>query len=61
MFNYYFLDRGDLFGWGNSEYSQFGLVSNDNQLNTPRRIPISVGKIVKVAAGGTNCGVVNGN
>ncbi|XP_074593164.1 RCC1-like G exchanging factor-like protein [Brevipalpus obovatus] len=52
-------DKGDLFGWGNSEYLQFNSVTDDCQLNIPRRLPISEGKVIKVAAGGTACGFVN--
>ena len=32
--------QGELFGWGNSEYAQFGLVTQEQQLNTPTHLPM---------------------
>lgn len=53
-------DKGDLFGWGNSEYEQLKLATNDKQLNIPRHLPLSkIGKVTHAAAGGTMCAVIN--
>ncbi|XP_049296754.1 RCC1-like G exchanging factor-like protein [Anopheles funestus] len=55
-------EKGDLFGWGNSEYGQLGNVAQDNpQINTPRQLSFSreCGKIVDIAAGGSYCLVLN--
>ncbi|XP_053200632.1 RCC1-like G exchanging factor-like protein [Panonychus citri] len=52
-------DKGDLFCWGSSEYAQFRLITDDYQVNVPKRLPVSVGKVVKVAAGGSICGLIN--
>ncbi|RWS22394.1 Williams-Beuren syndrome chromosomal region 16 protein-like protein, partial [Leptotrombidium deliense] len=49
-------EKGDVFGWGNSEYSQFVSVTREYQTNIPRHLPLkNIGKIVKVACGGTMC------
>ena len=55
-------DKGDVFGWGNSEYSQLSIVAPDeSQVNTSRHLPFTqVGKVTKVTAGGSLCAVVNG-
>ena len=55
-------DKGDVFGWGNSEYSQLSIVALDeSQVNTSRHLPFTqVGKVTKVTAGGSLCAVVNG-
>uniref|UniRef100_A0A182QQ89 RCC1-like domain-containing protein n=1 Tax=Anopheles farauti TaxID=69004 RepID=A0A182QQ89_9DIPT len=55
-------DKGELFGWGNSEYGQLGEVAQDNpQINTPRQLPFTreCGKIVDVAAAGSYCLILN--
>uniref|UniRef100_A0A182NHT3 RCC1-like domain-containing protein n=1 Tax=Anopheles dirus TaxID=7168 RepID=A0A182NHT3_9DIPT len=55
-------DRGELFGWGNSEYGQLGEVAENNpQINTPRQLPFAneCGKIVDVAAAGSYCLILN--
>lgn len=53
-------DKGDVFGWGNSEYEQLAAVSKDTQVNIPRRLPFAnVGKVARVAAGNTICGLLN--
>lgn len=57
------VDRGDLFGWGNSEYDQLSVVIGDRiQLNVPSHLPFGneVGKITKAAAAGSMCAVLNG-
>lgn len=55
------LENGDLFGWGNSEYGQFKMVTDDVQLATATRLPVRCGKIRKAAAAGSACAVLNGN
>lgn len=56
-------DRGNVFGWGNSEYAQFNVLAKDDseQFNEPRHLKIFgvPGKIVDIAAGGTTCAVLN--
>ena len=57
--------KGELFGWGNTEYNQLGggQQSDEMQVNVPRHIPLKnvVGRIVKVAAAGSSCALINGN
>ena len=59
---FFFLDKGQVFGWGNSEYGQLRLATTEMQLHTPRHLPLPpiFGKIVDVAAAGTACLVLNG-
>ncbi|XP_054163253.1 RCC1-like G exchanging factor-like protein [Oppia nitens] len=54
-------DKGDVFGWGNSEYSQFSSITSDYQLNIPRHLKLDnvKGKVVNVCAGGSICALVN--
>ena len=54
-------DKGDVFGWGNSEYSQL-LQDEVLQINTPRHLGKfrGLGKITDVAAGGSFCIAANG-
>lgn len=52
-------DKGDVFGWGNSEYSQLSSATDLQQINIPRKLNLGIGKITQVAAGGTMCAVVN--
>jgi alpha-tubulin suppressor-like RCC1 family protein len=54
-------DKGEVFGWGNSEYSQL-LHEEIQQINTARHLKKcqGLGKIVDVAAGGSFCIAVNG-
>lgn len=51
-------DSGDLFGWGNSEYGQFGRQTDDKQMCFARNLNFPFGKVKAVASGGTMCGVV---
>ena len=56
-------DSGDVFGWGNSEYSQLDRVAPGlTQVATPKHLNLQniVGKVVDVAATGSSCAVVNG-
>ena len=56
-------ESGSVFGWGNNEYDQLSISGDsDTQISQPRHLPMpaEVGKVVKVAAGGTMCAVLNG-
>ncbi|XP_054741567.1 RCC1-like G exchanging factor-like protein [Anastrepha obliqua] len=55
-------DKGEVFGWGNSEYGQ--LDDNENaetQINSPRALTLTkgVGKVKDIAAGGSFCMALN--
>ncbi|XP_028322655.1 RCC1-like G exchanging factor-like protein [Gouania willdenowi] len=50
--------EGALFGWGNSEYRQLSSVTEATQLNVPRHLPLSCGKVVQAACGGTQVAVL---
>ncbi|KAK7475627.1 hypothetical protein BaRGS_00033120 [Batillaria attramentaria] len=53
-------DKGDVFGWGNSEYNQLAMVTEHTQINTPHYLPLSrCGRIIKAVAGGSACAVLN--
>lgn len=54
-------DRGEVFGWGNSEYNQLASVASDStQVETPRHLHFNtVGRVTKVAAAGTMCALLN--
>ncbi|ESO86089.1 hypothetical protein LOTGIDRAFT_204579 [Lottia gigantea] len=53
--------KGEVFGWGNSEYNQLSMVTEETQVNVPRHLPIAkdCGRIIQVAAGGSICAVLN--
>lgn len=60
-------DKGQVFGWGNSEYGQFnfveGIDDDQQQIHTPRVLidkDTTYGKIVDIAAGGSFCLILNG-
>ena len=53
-------NRGEVFGWGNSEYGQFQTVTTEQQLSHPTRLSLDVGKIIDIASGGSICMVMNG-
>lgn len=55
-------DKGEVFGWGNSEYKQLDLPDDQQQVHTPMYIKSvkKCGKIVDIAAGGSFCLVLNG-
>lgn len=51
---------GELFGWGNSEYHQLGLVTERSQIPTPRRLPLDgCGRLVQATCGGSQVAVLN--
>lgn len=53
-------EKGDVFGWGNSEYNQLTMVTEHTQVNTPKHLPLKIpGKIVKTATSGTVCAALN--
>lgn len=57
-------DRGEVFGWGNTEYGQLATDSDENpQINLPMHLSFlkDCGKIVDIAAGGSFCMVLNEN
>lgn len=55
-------DKGEVFGWGNSEYGQISQVEGVQQINTPTNLNSlfkGLGKIIDVTAGGSSCAVLN--
>jgi len=52
-------DKGELFGWGNSEYGQFREITDEQQINEPKLLSLGIGKIKDIASGGTVCLVLN--
>lgn len=55
-------EKGDVFGWGNSEYNQLSMVSQDTQVPVARHLPMrGLGRVSMVASGGSTCGFLNGN
>lgn len=57
-----FSDKGEVFGWGNNEYSQLEATNGDQQLCTPIHLNKlkQCGKIVDIACGGSSCIALNG-
>lgn len=54
-------DKGKVFGWGNSEYNQILLNSDEQQINVPIHLKYldKLGKIIDVASGGSFSMVLN--
>ncbi|OWR43220.1 Williams-Beuren syndrome chromosomal region 16 protein [Danaus plexippus plexippus] len=55
-------DRGELFGWGNSEYGQVPMNTKQQQVNMSYALlnfTKGLGKIVDIAAGGSFCLICN--
>lgn len=54
-------DKGEVFGWGNSEYGQISRDKEVQQINVPTILKYfdGIGKIVDIAAGGSFCAVLN--
>ncbi|CAG9816997.1 unnamed protein product [Phaedon cochleariae] len=54
-------EKGKVFGWGNTEYSQMTEANEDQQISTPRHIKMldQLGKIKSIATAGSFCIVVN--
>lgn len=55
------VDKGKVFGWGNSEYAQLLLDDKNQQVNiaTEIRALEQLGHIVDIACGGCFCMVLN--
>ncbi|CEF65287.1 Williams-Beuren syndrome chromosomal region 16 protein [Strongyloides ratti] len=47
--------KGDIFLWGQNEYNQMDLITNNLQLNIPKHFPLNIGKIISIAATGSSC------
>ena len=57
----FFADNGEVFGWGNSEYSQLHMATDEQQVNSPVKLNLGdVGKALDIASGGSMCMVLNG-
>ena len=57
----FYADKGEVFGWGNSEYSQFSMVTDEQQINLPVKLDLGpIGKVIDIASGGSICMVLNG-
>jgi len=58
-------EKGEVFGWGNSEYGQFNAVTPEQQLARPTRLKhveeAVGGKVIDIAAGASICMVLNEN
>lgn len=54
-------DKGEVFGWGNSEYGQISQEEGIQQVNVPihLKLPAGIGKVTDIAAAGSSCAVVN--
>ena len=55
-------DKGDVFGWGNSEYDQLDDTDNAlTQISSPQQLKLTkgIGKLKDIAAGGSFCMVLN--
>lgn len=53
-------DKGEVFGWGNSEYGQISQVEGVQQINVPVNLKLDgIGKIIDIASGGSFCMVLN--
>lgn len=57
-----FVDKNEVFGWGNSEYNQLDLHGGIQQTNTPIHLQNTkkCGKVIDIASGGSACMVLNG-
>ncbi|CRL05544.1 CLUMA_CG017959, isoform A [Clunio marinus] len=54
-------NKGEVFGWGNSEYGQIIQNKETQQINTPIHLDFlkGYGKFIDIAAGGSFCAVLN--
>ncbi|KAJ0062197.1 hypothetical protein NL108_017688, partial [Boleophthalmus pectinirostris] len=51
---------GQVYGWGNSEYGQLAMATDQAQVSSPHRLPLAgVGRVVQVACGGSQVAVLN--
>lgn len=55
------LDKGKVYGWGNSEYGQLPIKEDSYQVNiaTELNIPQEFGHITDIATGGCFCMILN--
>jgi len=55
-------DKGELFGWGSSEFGQLSSAASDKtHVNVSRYLPFKhLGKVIKTAAAASMCAVLNG-
>ena len=55
-------EKGQVFGWGNSEYGQLNMATQKTQVNVARHLNLEsqLGKVISVGASGSMCGLVNG-
>jgi alpha-tubulin suppressor-like RCC1 family protein len=51
--------NGQLFGWGQSEYGQFAMITDEPQVPIARHLPFAIGHVIDAAASGTACLVLN--
>lgn len=60
-FNLALNDKGDVFGWGNTEYAQLTTTDGNQQVCDPTFIKMctKIGKVRDIATGGTFCAAVN--
>lgn len=58
-----FVDKGEVFGWGNNEYKQLSDKEDLQQVNCPMHLSSTykLGRIVDITAGGSFCASLNGN
>lgn len=56
-------EKGEVFGWGNTEYGQLEVDGDRQQINVPLALKFlkGLGRIVDIAAGGSSCLVLTGN
>lgn len=53
-------DKGDVFGWGNSEYHQLNSVTDEMQVHTARKLNFpGISRVLDVASAGTMCLLIN--
>ncbi|XP_045609753.1 RCC1-like G exchanging factor-like protein [Procambarus clarkii] len=53
-------DKGEVFGWGNSEYHQLNSVTDEMQIHTAKKLQFpDIRKVVDVASAGTMCMFIN--
>uniref|UniRef100_A0A3B3ZX42 RCC1-like domain-containing protein n=1 Tax=Periophthalmus magnuspinnatus TaxID=409849 RepID=A0A3B3ZX42_9GOBI len=51
---------GELYGWGNSEYRQLAMATDQAQVNSPCRLPLpDCGRVVQAVCGGSQVAVLN--
>lgn len=57
----YLSEKGDVFGWGNSEYQQLNSVTDEMQIHTSRKLSFpGLKKVIDIASAGTMCLLLDG-